>query len=156
MARALGMEVASFDPVAPAELFAKAEVHRCDLDELFERSNAVTIHVPLIESTRNLVSDRLLRLMPHGSVLINLSRGEVVDIAAVLRALDDGQLLAASVDVLSVEPPTGEHPAPVHEHLVTTPHAAWYSEQSADILFHEPLRVVRDLLSGKKIPDPLR
>jgi len=64
--------------------------------------------VPLIDSTRSLVSERLLGLLPAGSVLVNLSGGEVLDTDALLAALDNGRLAAASVDVLPTEPPTSD------------------------------------------------
>jgi len=147
-AKALGMLVSAYDPVVSPRTFEAAGVTRNDLDELFSNSSAVSIHVPLVDSTRGLVSGRLLDVLPAGAVLVNLSRGEVVDTAALLGALDSGRLAAASVDVLPTEPPTSDAPAPVHSRLVVTPHAAWYSEESAHILFRRPVEVVRDVLTG--------
>jgi D-3-phosphoglycerate dehydrogenase len=151
-ARALGMQVRAHDPLVCSSVFADACVTGCELEELFETSTAVSIHVPLVEGTRGLVSAHLLGLLPPGAVLVNLSRGEVVDSDAVVAALESGRLMAASLDVLPVEPPTVEAPAPTHPRLVVTPHAAWYSEESAHILFRRPVEVVRDVLAGI-VPD---
>ncbi len=147
-AQVLGMRVCAYDPALPAAAFDDAWVQRCELEELFAGCTAVSVHVPLVEATRGLVSARLLGLMPPGSVLVNLSRGEVVDTAALLAALDSGRLAAASVDVLPVEPPTEDAPTPRHPRLVVTPHAAWYSPEAAHILFRRPVEVVRDVLAG--------
>lgn len=154
-AKALGMRVCAYDPVVSAAVFETYGAARCELDELFRTSTAVSIHVPLVDGTRALVSERLLGLLPAGSVLVNLSRGEVVDTDAVLAALDSGRLAAASMDVLPTEPPTRAAPAPVHPRLVVTPHAAWYSEESAHILFRRPVEVVRDVLAGRVPADAI-
>jgi D-3-phosphoglycerate dehydrogenase len=154
-AQALGMTVGAYDPVREPAAFADAGVRQLELGELFEWATAITVHVPLLESTRGLVSAGLIGRMPPGGVLINLARGEVVDMPAVLDALDSGQLAAAAVDVLATEPPTAGVPAPQHPRLVVTPHAAWYSEQAADILFRKPLRVIRDILISTPVPDLL-
>ena len=148
-AQALGMQVSAYDPVVAPGTFTAAGVTRYDLEELFSQSTAISLHVPLVDGTRGLVSERLLGLLPVGSLLVNLSRGEVVDTDALLAALDSGRLAAASVDVLPTEPPTADAPAPVHPQLVVTPHAAWYSEESAHILFRQPVEVVRDVLAGR-------
>jgi len=149
-ARALGMQVAAHDPDVQSDAFQTAGVERVGLEDLFRTSTAISIHVPLTDHTRGLVSDRLLALLPPGSVLVNLARGQVLDTAALLACLDRGTLAAAALDVLPVEPPTGQAPAPRHPRLVVTPHAAWYSEQSAHTIFVRPLEVIRDCLLGRR------
>ena len=147
-ARALNIAVSAYDPYVAADDPGAigAGVTIDDLEELFTTSNALSVHVPLDESTRKLISAELLALMPQGSVLINLARGEIVDINAVLDALSSGRLYGAALDVLDVEPPSPESPAPKHSRLIVTPHAGWYSERSARALFREPLEVIRDVL----------
>jgi len=148
-ARALGMQVAAHDPAVGSDAFETAGVQRLGLGDLFRISTAISIHVPLTDYTRGLVSDRLLALLPAGSVLVNLARGQVVDSSALLACLERGTLAAAALDVLPVEPPTEQAPAPSHPRLVVTPHAAWYSEQSAQTIFVRPLEVMRDCLLGR-------
>ena len=115
-------------------------------EELFKASSAVTVHVPLNDSTRELVSEERISLMPMGSVRLNLARDEVVNVEAVLTAISNGRLFGAALDVLQSEPPSEEHPAPRDPRLIVTPHAGWYSQRSADALFLQPLEVVRDAL----------
>jgi D-3-phosphoglycerate dehydrogenase len=152
-ARALNMAVSTYDPFLSADAAEAAGIEVVELDELFETSTAITVHVPLNESTQNIVSrDRLAR-MPRGSILVNLARAGIIDIDAVLEALTSGQLSGAALDVLEVEPPTEESPAPQHLRLIVTPHAAWYSEQSIQTLSVRPLEVVRDVLLGNHVSD---
>jgi D-3-phosphoglycerate dehydrogenase len=147
-ARALNMAVSSFDPfIAPDDEAVEAlGVKLVGLDELLQTSNAITIHVPLTEATRNLISKDRIAVMPRGSILVNLARGKIVDTGAVLEALTSGQLSGAALDVLENEPPTDTSPAPRHPRLVVTPHAGWYSDRSARFLFQRPLEVIRDVL----------
>lgn len=107
-----------------------AYVERVGLDELFERSDVVSLHVPLTDETRGLVGARLLARMRRGAVLVNTARGAVVDIDALLAALDDGTLDGAALDVLPVEPLATDHPLARHPRVLLTPHAAFYSEQA--------------------------
>jgi D-3-phosphoglycerate dehydrogenase len=152
-AQALGMHVAAHDPGVEPNAFATAGVEQAGLESLFRISTAISIHAPLTDDTRGLVSERLLALLPAGSVLVNLARGEILDTAALLTRLDGGGLAAAALDVLAVEPPTEQAPAPRHPRLVVTPHAAWYSEQSARTVLVRPLEVMRDCLLGSAPPD---
>ena len=118
-----------YDPNLPDEAWPTG-VERVGLQELFARSNAVTLHLPLIPETRGLVGEQLLELMPAGSYLVNTARGGLVEIGAVLRALEDGRLAGVALDVLPEEPPPPGHPLLGHPGALLTPHVAWYSEES--------------------------
>ena len=104
-----------------------AYVGRVDLEALFEQSDIVSLHVPLNDETRAMVGDRLIACMRRGSMLVNTARGAVVDVDAVVRALDSGQLDGAALDVLPTEPLTTSHPLARHARALLTPHAAFYS-----------------------------
>ena len=117
-ALALGMNVVGFDPkitVRRAWQLSAGVEHAETLDQLFQKADAVTLHVPLIEETRGLVNRGRLALMNDGGVLINFSRGDVVDDAAVLMALDNGKLHSYVTDF-----PTQEVIA--HPRVVALPH----------------------------------
>jgi D-3-phosphoglycerate dehydrogenase len=118
VALALGMKVVGFDPKITVRRAwqLSSDVQQVDtLDRLFKKSNAVTLHVPLVEATRHLVNRDRLALMPPGSVLINFARGGVVDNEAVLAALDSGQLHAYVCDFPTPELIT-------HPKVVAMPH----------------------------------
>jgi D-3-phosphoglycerate dehydrogenase / 2-oxoglutarate reductase len=104
-AHGLGMRVAGFDPeitVERAWQLSSAVVQARSLDEIFSRSQFLTVHVPLLDATRGLVTADRLRLMPPGGVLLNFARAEIVDEAAVLAALDAGHLSAYVCDFPSL------------------------------------------------------
>jgi D-3-phosphoglycerate dehydrogenase len=118
-----------YDPHLPDAAWPDG-VERVGLDELFARSNAVTLHLPLTPENRGLVGTDLLGRMPPGSFLVNTARGGLVDPDAVVRALEEERLAGAALDVLPEEPPPPEHPLLAHPRALVTPHVAWYSEQS--------------------------
>jgi D-3-phosphoglycerate dehydrogenase len=87
--------------------------------------------------------------MPRGSYLINTARGQLVETAAVVEALERGQLAGAALDVLEVEPPDAAHPSPSHPRLIVTPHAAWYSPASDREVINKATSALLDALDGK-------
>ena len=121
--RAVGlkMKVIAYDPFIGAEHAAKMGVELVTLDDLFRRSDVVTIHVPLMEETKNLVNRETLAKMKVGSFLVCAARGGIVDEEALLEALDDGRIAGAALDVFSKEPP-GLSPLVAHEKVICTPH----------------------------------
>lgn len=123
-ARGLEMNVIAFDPVVSFDRAAQLGVEFVMLDELLSRSDVVSIHVPLVDGTRNLFGADTLAKMKPGAYLINASRGGIVDEVALAAALDAGQLAGAALDVFSKEPPPSEHPLIGHPKVITTPHLA--------------------------------
>jgi D-3-phosphoglycerate dehydrogenase len=104
-----------------------AYVERVELTALFDRADVISLHVPLTAETRGLVDGSLLGRVPPGAILVNTARGAVVEVDALLTALDSGRLAAAGLDVLPVEPLPPEHPLARHPRVLLTPHAAFYS-----------------------------
>jgi D-3-phosphoglycerate dehydrogenase len=102
-------------------------VKRVSLEDCFRQADVLSLHVPLNDETRHLADARRIGAMKPGSFLVNTSRGAVVDVNAVLAALDSGILEAAALDVLPIEPPPAEHPVLRHPRVLLSPHAAWYS-----------------------------
>jgi D-3-phosphoglycerate dehydrogenase len=121
--------VVTYDPFAQD---APAGASRVGLDELFERSDVVTLHCPLTEETRHLIDAGRIARMKRGAVLVNVSRGGLVDDAAVAAALSDGTLGYAALDVLGQEPPPAGHPLVGHPRALVTNHIAWLSTASLD------------------------
>jgi D-3-phosphoglycerate dehydrogenase len=143
---AFGMETAAHDP--DAKDWSAHVARMPDLDSLLETSDVLSLHVPLTAETENLINgDRLARL-PGGAVLINTSRGAVVDEAALLKALEGGRLAGAGLDVLAGEVSPGIAESPLlgyargHDNLVLTPHiggATWESMAAAELFMAEKL-----------------
>lgn len=131
---AFSMKVVGHDPyVQPWPAFIK----RVSLEDLIETSDFITIHVSLSSETRPLVGAKLIARMKEGCVLVNTSRGEVIDERALLQALRRGRIRAAGLDVLAREPDIRMDPlveyARSHPHLVITPHIAGFSPEAVRI-----------------------
>ena len=128
-ARGLEMHVAAFDPGVSFDRAAQRGVEVLALDELLQRCDIISIHVPLIEATRNLIDAGRIAQMKRGAYLINASRGGIVDETALLAALDGGQLGGAALDVFSVEPPQ-HNPLTSHPRVIVTPHVGASTEEA--------------------------
>jgi D-3-phosphoglycerate dehydrogenase len=148
-ASALGFDVWATDPAVPQEAIAAAGAKAASLDELLESCEAFSLHLPLTPETKGLIGGEELARMPRGSVLVDTARAELVDLDALLGALEGGHLAGAALDVLPSEPPTPERPAPTAPRLVVTPHAAWYSAEAEEAVYRRPVLSVRDVLEGR-------
>jgi D-3-phosphoglycerate dehydrogenase len=109
-ARAFGMRVLAYDPFLNAERARALDVEVATLDQAIERADIISVHVPLTDSTRNLIGRPEIARMKRGVFLLNVARGGVVDEAALLEALHSGQVGGAALDVYSQEPLPADHP----------------------------------------------
>ncbi|WP_031461282.1 phosphoglycerate dehydrogenase [Chloroflexus sp. MS-G] len=121
-ARAMEMEVLAYDPVVSFDRAEQLGVALVTLDELVQRSDVISLHVPLIESTRNMFDHHRIMQMKRGAYLINASRGGIVDEAALVEALNSGHLAGAALDVYAQEPPPADSPLLGHPKVITVPH----------------------------------
>lgn len=151
-----GCRVCFYDPApVDAEAAKASEARAVSLDELLKTADVVTLHVPLLPSTRNLIGARELGMMKPGSILIHVSRGGVVDEAALVQHLESGPLAGAAVDVYTTEPPPSDHPllqvtGDAASRLLLTPHIAGVTRQSAAFLFRSAWRnIERVLIEGQ-------
>ena len=154
-AAALGMEVWAYDPLVPGEAVAESGARSASLDELLASCTAFTLHVPLSPETAGLIGAAELARMPRSSWLVNTARAGLVDQDALLEALASGQLAGAALDVLPVEPPTPENPAPVAPTLIVTPHSAFYSPESDAAVYARSTLAVRTALGGTRPAESL-
>jgi phosphoglycerate dehydrogenase-like enzyme len=149
-ASAVGFEVWATDPAVSPQAIAAAGAKAASPDELLENCEAFSLHLPLTPETKGLIGAKELASMPSGSVLVDTARAELVDLDALLGALESGHLAGAALDVLPAEPPTRELPAPTAPRLVVTPHAAWYSVEAEEAVYRRPVLSVRDVLEGRE------
>ena len=122
--RALGfeMEVMYYDTVRRPELEAAMDISFAPLEELLVASDFVSLNCALNESTYHLINERTLRLMKPTAIIVNTSRGPTVDLEALYRALKEGRLAGAGLDVFEPEPVPADHPILTLENVVFTPH----------------------------------
>ncbi len=147
IAEGFGMKVLAYD----AFPFEYPPYDNTDLTEVLERSDAITIHVPLTEETRNLFDSRAFGRMKSHALLVNTARGGIVNEADLLVALRDGQIGGAGLDVLETEPPT-DNPllAAGLPNLIVTPHAAWSAREARQRLIDETARNIAAFAAGKR------
>ena len=122
--RALGlrMKVIAYDPFVTAEAAARMRVELVGLDDIWARSDFITLHTPLTPETRGLVNRDTIAKMKRGVRLVNAARGGIVDEAALADAIRSGQVAGAALDVLSKEPPPPDDPLLQLEQVICTPH----------------------------------
>jgi D-3-phosphoglycerate dehydrogenase len=123
-----------------------------DLYSALGQADYVSLHVPLNDDTRALADEKFLRAMQQGAFLINTSRGAVVDEPALARALREGWIRGAALDVLSAEPPPADHPLLGLPNCLVTPHAAFNSVEAVEELQARAAGHVRDVLTGRVPP----
>jgi|SRR5579871_41897 len=127
---ALFREVIACDPYLRPEEFQALNVRSVTMDELLRCADTVTLHVPLTQATTHLIGEPELRRMKPNAVLVNTSRGAVVDQLALARALDQGWIEGAACDVWEREPPDPDHPLLRCANFIASPHVAYYSEEA--------------------------
>lgn len=118
----LGMHVLAYDPYAKPEQMQKDVELLTDLDAMLSRSDILSLHIPLTAGTRALIGAKQLALLPDGAILVNTARGEVVDEAALIQALDSKKLAAAGLDTTADEPIAASSPLRNMKNVVLTPH----------------------------------
>jgi phosphoglycerate dehydrogenase-like enzyme len=123
-------QVIAHDPHVPDEVFRDTGVERASLESLLERADVVTLHLIVTDETRNLIGERALQQMKPTAYLVNTSRGEVIDEEALVRALQEGWIAGAALDVFKQEPPAMEHPLRSLPNALLTPHFAWLTEST--------------------------
>jgi glycerate dehydrogenase len=124
IARAFGMKVLAYDLQVNREL-ENEDLQFVDLDELYEKSDVISLHVPLFESTKHMINQHSISKMKKGVLLINTSRGALINEDDLLSALESGRIGAAAVDVVSVEPIQEDNPLLQAPNILITPHIAW-------------------------------
>lgn len=128
--RGLAMSVLYYDVVADPDRESSCGARRVSLEELLATADIVSLHVPLVSSTRCLIGERELATMKPSSYLINTARGSVVDEDALCKALQEGQIAGAGLDVFELEPPARSHPLWALENVVASPHMAAHTEEA--------------------------
>lgn len=146
-AQALGLEVVAYDPYVADGAVEAAGVRPLPLDDLVATSDIVSLHIPLTPLTRHILDRRRIDALPAGAVLLNTSRGGLVDEAALVAALRAGRLGGAGLDVFETEPPPRDHPLLGLPNVVVSSHSSHYSlESGADMrakAFGNVARVLR-------------
>lgn len=145
----LGLNIVATDPTIDPTQSRIPNVEVSPLEDLLQISDFVSLHVPLTDATKHLIDESKLRLMKPTAFLINTSRGAIVDQQSLCKALSEGWIAGAGLDVFEEERLPPDHPLLSLANLVATPHVAFYSEESVLQLQRLAARNVADVLSGR-------
>jgi D-3-phosphoglycerate dehydrogenase len=148
-----GLRVMAYDPVAPVDMEGVQAV--ASLDEVLAGSDYISIHVPLTPQTRHLINVEVLRKMERKPLLLNTARGGLIDLDAVLDALQSGQLGGVALDVFETEPLPPDHPLRTHPRALITPHMSYYSNESEPDLIRRVAQEIARGLRGEPLLNPL-
>ena len=148
---AMGMKVIAWSQHLTAEQAAERGAERVEKDELFHRSDVISIHLVLSPRSRGLVGARELGLMKPTALLINTSRGPIVDEAALLAALKEKRIAGFGGDTYDVEPLPGDHPLRAEPRALLTPHLGYVTEETYRDFFGGMVQAIEAWLAGKPI-----
>jgi D-3-phosphoglycerate dehydrogenase len=149
-AQGLKMRVIVFDPFLTAEVAAKNGIELVTKEKLFERADYITAHVPLNDSTRNLINKKTIETMKTGVRIINCARGGIVNEADLIDGLNSDKIAGAAIDVFEEEPPPKDNPLLKHERVICTPHLGASTAEAQVNVAVQVAEQIRDyLLTGE-------
>lgn len=143
IARAMGMEVLAYSRTVRDGV----DVNYVDLDALLQQSDVISLHCPLFPETERLINAETIAKMKVGAILLNTSRGQVIDEAAVADALHSGKLRGAAMDVVSEEPISPTNPLLTAPNCIVTPHMAWAPVETRQRIIDTTIQNIRSFLS---------
>lgn len=145
----LGLEILAYDPYVADDIFEMLNIKRSyELNDLLGAADFISLHVPLTDETYHMISEKELTLIKKEAVIINTSRGKVIDENALCHALKNNIIAGAGLDVLEKEPPDRDNPILSLSNVIITPHAAWYTEESLERLKDQGMDEVIRVLNG--------
>ena len=145
-AKGLGMKVIAYDPFLSEAAKAAAGIELVSFEEMLTRADVISVHVPRTPETTGLLNDAAFAKVRPGVLIINAARGGIIDEAALLRALNSGQVGGAAMDVFEKEPPSADDPLVLHDRVICTPHLGASTEQAQVNVAIAVAEQVRDYL----------
>jgi len=149
-ATAFGMSVLGYDPLIPSEEIARRGAQPVNLDELYARSDYISLHLPLTDETRSMVDDQAFARMKRGVRILCAARGGIIDETALLAALESGQVAGAALDVFASEPP-GATELVKHPKVIATPHVGAQTAEAQSRAAEDIANEVLAALEGKSL-----
>lgn len=144
---ALGFgRILAYDPYAPECEGAEMS----DLNTLFSQSDIISLHIPLTDETRHVIGEELISRMKPSAILINTSRGGLIDEHALVKALQENRITGAGIDVFEKEPPSLTHPYFLLKNVVVSDHTGWYSVESLELLQRKAAEEVARVFSEQQ------
>ena len=155
-AQAFGFNVIASDPYAPKELFEKYGVESVSMDELYERSDFISVHAPLLPETKGLVNKDAFKKMKDTAVIVNTARGPLINEKDLIEALDKNEIGGAGLDVVETEPLPENSPLIGRDNVILAPHTAFYSVEALEELQTKAASDVARVLNGEEPVYPIK
>ena len=138
------------DPFITDDVIKQSGVEPKTFEEIIQNCDYISIHAPLTEETKHLFNKEVFKKMKNTASIINVARGPLVNMDDLAWALHSGEIAYTAMDVLEIEPPPKDHPILSCENIVLTPHSAWYSNLSEEIMITTPAEEIVRVLTGQK------
>lgn len=150
-AQGFSMKVIAYDPFINGTYCKEHQIESVSFKDLMQRSNVVSLHLPLTDDTHHLIDTTAIDLLPDGAILVNASRGGIIDETAAYEALKKGKLSGLGLDTFETEPPTA---SPLFEldNVIVTPHTGAHTKEATDNMAYASIQNLIDVLSGKDCP----
>ena len=155
-AQAFGFNVIAADPYAPKELFEKYGVESVSMDELYERSDFISVHAPLLPETKGLVNKDAFKKMKDTAIIVNTARGPLINEKDLIEALDMNEIGGAGLDVVETEPLPKNSPLIGRDNVILAPHTAFYSVEALEELQTKAASDVARVLNGEEPVYPIK
>ena len=155
-AQAFGFNVIASDPYAPKELFEKYGVESVSMDELYERSDFIYVHAPLLPETKGLVNKDAFKKMKDTAIIVNTARGPLINEKDLVEALDKNEIGGAGLDVVETEPLPENSPLIGRDNVILAPHTAFYSVEALEELQTKAASDVARVLNGEEPVYPIK
>ena len=155
-AQAFGFNVIAVDPYAPKELFEKYGVESVSMDELYERSDFISVHAPLLPETKGLVNKDAFKKMKDTAIIVNTARGPLINEKDLIEALDKNEIGGAGLDVVETEPLPENSPLIGRDNVILAPHTAFYSVEALEELQTKAASDVARVLNGEEPVYPIK
>jgi D-3-phosphoglycerate dehydrogenase len=150
-ALSFGMRVLAFDPFLSAQVAEGLGVESAELKKVLQESDYITVHTPLTDETRHMISDKEFAMMKNNVRIVNCARGGIIDEAALVKAVKEGKVAGAAMDVFENEPLSAESELLKLDNVITTPHLGASTEEAQVNVAIEVAEIVRDALLGRGI-----
>jgi D-3-phosphoglycerate dehydrogenase len=146
--RGFDMNVIAYDPYVATDVFEELNIEHAPLGDVLERSDAVTVHTPLNTETRHLLSTEEFKRMKETAVVVNTARGSIIDVPALVKAVDEREIYSAGLDVFETEPPV-DSPALTAERIICSPHHSGLTPEAEMDLYDRGGEEIRRVLKGE-------
>jgi D-3-phosphoglycerate dehydrogenase len=148
-AQALGMRVMAYDPYVTTEYAAQRDVQLASLDELYASADFITVHVPMTETTRNLIGPEAFAKMKPGVRILNVARGGIINETALVEAIEAGKVAGAAIDVFETEPLPADSPLRRSDRIILTPHLGGSTMEAQEQVAEDVAVQVVDVLNDR-------